>query len=217
MSDTLAIRIDDSPKAADHPSRQERAILRVSRDVLTLFIATGTGRFSVRELADNAGISERSFHRYFPCKEDSVRPALSAGVTFLAQALLARPQEETLPEALRAAFARSWWATNPIEAHVLRKVMHETDLYRAKWLQVIADAEAEMAVVIGQRLGIAPQSRQAVMAAACTFAAIRHSVEGFDPDEASVDHAAQFAANLSIIGGPLFSAPSETGDNHDQH
>ena len=95
--------------------------------------------------------------------------------------------------------------------------MHETELYRAMWLQVIADAEVEMARAIGSRLGIAAQSRQAVMAAACTFAAIRHSLDEFGPAGAASDHAAQFAANLAMIRGPLFDPPPDTGDCHDRN
>lgn len=208
---------DNTPPPASQPSRQERAILEASREILALFIARGTTRFPVRELAEHVGISERTFHRYFPCKEDAVRPALSAGIQFLPRALLARPADEPLPEALGAAFSRNWWSTNPAGARSLRKVMHETELYRAMWLQVIADAEIELALAIGRRLGIAANSRQAVMAAACTCAAIRHSIDAFDPDDAGVDHAAQFAANLATIRGPLFCAPPGTGDHHDRH
>ncbi len=69
-----------------------------------LFVERGFDATTVDDIAAAAGISRRSFFRYFGTKEDVVLGDLKTRGEAIADALAARPAEEGPWEALRAAF-----------------------------------------------------------------------------------------------------------------
>jgi AcrR family transcriptional regulator len=192
------------------PTTRDRTALLASRRVVDLLVANGSSDFTVRELAAHAEISERSFYRYFPRKEDVVRPFLSAGAELIARLVRERPADEPLRDALVAAWAASWQAREPAQATTLRRILHESDSLRATWLQVLADAERVYAGAIAERLGIDVDSRRAAVAGAAVATAIRLSTGSFtDESGCDDDQISGFAANLDLFGPELFRAPHE--------
>ncbi|WP_367824953.1 TetR family transcriptional regulator [Microbacterium sp. LMI13-1-1.1] len=71
---------------------------------IDLFAERGFDAVTVEEIAANVGISARSFHRYFPTKEDSVIGETRVGGELVTDAFAARPLDETVWESLAAAF-----------------------------------------------------------------------------------------------------------------
>jgi AcrR family transcriptional regulator len=65
------------------------------------------GRASVAELAEAAGISRRTWHRYFPAKEDLLRPLLRDAAGLALASMRARPHDENVVDSFLAAFATS--------------------------------------------------------------------------------------------------------------
>lgn len=78
---------------------------RLSEVALDLFAERGFESVTVEQVAERAGISARSVHRYFRAKEDMVVDMLEANGAFVRDALLARPVDEPVLFSLRAAYA----------------------------------------------------------------------------------------------------------------
>ena len=74
---------------------------------IDLIIARGFDATTVEDIAASVQVSPRTFFRYYPTKEDVVGDLLRAGVVDLVQRLAARPADEPLSTALRAA-ALGW-------------------------------------------------------------------------------------------------------------
>ncbi|MFI9384739.1 TetR family transcriptional regulator [Kutzneria sp. NPDC052558] len=75
----------------------------IAETAFALFIERGFEQTTVDEIAEAAGLSRRSFFRYFPSKEDTVFGLLNDLGEELAAAVAARPAAEPPWTALRAA------------------------------------------------------------------------------------------------------------------
>jgi AcrR family transcriptional regulator len=75
----------------------------IERVAIDLFAARGFGEVTVDEIAEAAGISPRTFFRYFPTKAHVVRAHQQRLVDRLIRALAARPADEGPVTALREA------------------------------------------------------------------------------------------------------------------
>src|SRR6201999_381626 len=118
-----------------------------SRAFIELFIDSGHTNFTVADLAEHAGISERSFYRYFPRKEDAVRPFLVGGFERISALVAARPPAEPVRTALVAAWAQSWVAADTDRSRRLYRLLFDDDGLRATWFKVITESEAGWAEV----------------------------------------------------------------------
>jgi AcrR family transcriptional regulator len=180
-------------------------MLDVSGSVMELFLKTGSTDFTVKELASHAGISERSFYRYFRRKEDVVKPFLTAGIEGFAQAVAARPADEPLEISLTIAWESSWTATNIEYVRTLYRVLDESKDFRAVWRQATIDLESKCTQTIAQRLGIGPSSKQAALAGAAVVIVARLATEIFADADLKEDPATAFASNLELLGNRLFT------------
>ena len=94
--------------AASASSLRERTRRAVRAELMevgmTLFARQGYEETTVEAVAQAAGMSKRSFFRYFPSKEDLVLDSQDAIGEELAEALAARPANEPAWVALRRAF-----------------------------------------------------------------------------------------------------------------
>ncbi|PZE25373.1 MULTISPECIES: TetR family transcriptional regulator [unclassified Curtobacterium] len=77
---------------------------RIAAVAVARFDAEGFDSVTVEQIAAEVGISARSFHRYFPAKEDAVIGDPARHRDDLADALRARPAGEPVWDALREAF-----------------------------------------------------------------------------------------------------------------
>src|SRR6185437_11157504 len=85
--------------------RSELMVGEVEAVALRLFDERGFGEVTVEEIAIEAGISARTFYRYFPSKEDLLQVQIDRRSVALADALAARPSDEAPLVALRVALA----------------------------------------------------------------------------------------------------------------
>ena len=90
---------------------------------------------TIEEIAGQAGISPRTFYRYFPSKEDILQVQIERRSDSLRSALAARPADEPLLLSLRLA---------------LEEVLAEEDLARIRqWTNVIVATPSVMRSVYG--------------------------------------------------------------------
>jgi AcrR family transcriptional regulator len=78
---------------------------RLSEIAVDLFAEHGFDEVTVEQIADAAGISARSFHRYFRSKEDAVVGDLEPLGAVVGETFAARPRDEAVWQSLRASYA----------------------------------------------------------------------------------------------------------------
>lgn len=188
---------------------RDQAVLEASRAIVALLLRTRSADLPIKELAAHAGLSERTFYRWFPRKEDAIRPYLQAGLLHTVTRLRDAPADVPLRDALVTAHAELLDASQPHGGPVLLAVIDSDERLRAVWLQVLTDAEEAFATVIAERLGIPRSATRARLAGALVVAAGRLALRS-DPVVAGVTTAGQaFAACLDLLGPALFAPPQE--------
>lgn len=116
-----------------------RAAVRehVAQAAIDLFAERGFDAVTVEEIAASVGISARSFHRYFPSKEDSVIGEIRAGGVSVRDAFAARSSEELVWTSLEASFTALLDPSGDLGEPWKRRlrVMQSTDSLRARHLE----------------------------------------------------------------------------------
>jgi AcrR family transcriptional regulator len=115
--------------------RLETVLAEVERVALRLFDERGFASITVEDIASAAGISVRTFYRYFPTKEDVLQVRLRREARTLRAALEERPPDESPVRSLRVAFAQVVALEDPV--HV------------GRWIRVIAGTPSVLAGVMG--------------------------------------------------------------------
>ncbi|WP_129787209.1 TetR family transcriptional regulator [Promicromonospora panici] len=114
---------------------------RITEVALDLFAERGFDEVTVEQIAAAAGMSGRTFHRYFPAKEDVVVGEPAPLGEFVRDALTARPRDEPVWESLRISFesvvashsAHSFVADD--RGKLARRVLDSTASLRARNLE----------------------------------------------------------------------------------
>ncbi|WP_241565844.1 TetR family transcriptional regulator [Prescottella agglutinans] len=83
---------------------REAVRTRISEVAVDLFAEHGFDSVTVEQIATAVGISARSFHRYFPAKEDAVIGDLTRWGEFVRDVLASRPVDEPALVSLRISF-----------------------------------------------------------------------------------------------------------------
>jgi AcrR family transcriptional regulator len=133
--------------------RKAATRLDISRHAVRLFAARGVAGTSADEIAAAAGLSTRTLWRYFPSKEECVRPLLLTGLEDVMERLRAWPPGVTLTEALDLDASAPGPDQGSAEvAHLVRLTADEPGL-RAVWLQIHSEAAEAFAVILAEREG----------------------------------------------------------------
>ncbi|HTI23101.1 MAG TPA: TetR family transcriptional regulator, partial [Kutzneria sp.] len=106
----------------------------IAETAFALFVQRGFEQVTVDEIAEAAGLSRRSFFRYFPSKEDAVFGLLYDLGEELAAAVAARPTAEPPWTALRSACAvmLTPMLSRSDEALALLRLINDTPTLRAR-------------------------------------------------------------------------------------
>jgi AcrR family transcriptional regulator len=141
------------------PSLQDRKrqLVRdeISRAAWTLFGTEGYDATTVEEIAARAGVSRRTFFRYFSSKEDvAVGTSDSVAEEFLA-AFRARPASEAPLEAIRQALRPVVIrrTEDPVQGRAIIRLLRESHTVRRAMLARNARMEERLAAVLAERLG----------------------------------------------------------------
>lgn len=124
----------------------------IIEEAIDLFVAQGYEQTTVEQIATAAGLSRRSFFRYFSSKDDVLTQAMDAAGDQLARALAARPPNEEPWLALRRCFDGLVEDLSTDERSVqIIKVMLEVPALHAAQLQKHSVWRRQLAEVLRER------------------------------------------------------------------
>lgn len=93
-----------TPASGVRDISREAVRTHISQVAVDLFAEHGFDAVTVEQIASAVGVSARSFHRYFPAKEDAVIGDLTRWGEYVRDCLASRPSEEPTMVSLRIAF-----------------------------------------------------------------------------------------------------------------
>ena len=132
------------------PDRE--TLLGLARACADVFVTAGDSSPTVTTLVEAAGMSERSFHRYFPTKADCLRPIFDDGNQAYAEALAAQPADRSLGEAVVAAFVESNTMADVDARAFMRTVFGDLQLRRV-WLEASYATAEVLRPAVAARIG----------------------------------------------------------------
>lgn len=163
--------IPAGPSLRERTSRAVRA--EITDAAMVLFVERGFEATTIEAIAAAAGISRRSFFRYFDTKEDVVLGDLTTLGETLKAALEARPVEEPAWAALRGAFQALRDPHRSPEAELaVATVYHDAPSLRARHLEKHLRWQELLTPDIERRLGPDPAAASDVRARAVIAAAL---------------------------------------------
>ena len=178
----------------------------IERVAIELFAARGFAEVTVDEIAEAAGISPRTFFRYFPTKADVVRAHQRRLVDRLVRALAARPADEGPVTALREAFlATSQMRADDRDRIVLvGRLLSSAGAAVARDVGFEADRTDELVAIVAEHAGLDPVTdlRPAVVVAAMTGAA-QAAFRAWVESGGTVELATMVADALELLNGGL--------------
>ncbi|HKT06048.1 MAG TPA: TetR family transcriptional regulator [Rugosimonospora sp.] len=151
---------DPTPVPARSLAERKRDLVRdeLADAALRLLAAQGFEQTTVEQIVAAAGVSRRTFFRYYQSKEDVVVQVLTAAGEEMCAELRARPAAEPVAVALRHALTGfiAKAVEHPGKTRQITRLMLETPTLLARFLERQAALQADMAGSLGRRSGLDP-------------------------------------------------------------
>jgi AcrR family transcriptional regulator len=153
-------------EAVPRPGLRERKKRRTRdallRAALELFTTQGYDRTPVDDIAEAVGVSQRTFFRYFPGKEEAAFAVQDMVEAHFLESLRGRPPHEAPLEALRRAVLDGWdtigeaiMSVVPLELHLrMFRVIESTPALLAAYLRRSMETEEQLARLLAEREGL---------------------------------------------------------------
>ncbi|WP_433056171.1 TetR family transcriptional regulator [Dactylosporangium sp. CS-033363] len=154
---------------------RKRQLVRdeLAEAALKLVAFQGFEETTIDQMAAAAGVSRRTFFRYFQSKEDVIIEFLSDLGRKLSEALHARPSSEAPDEALRQAlrvFTDTFWE-HPEKSSRLARVTVETPALLGRYLERQVAWKQTLTLELARRMSMGASDLQPSVLVAVAFAA----------------------------------------------
>src|SRR4029077_20946203 len=148
---------------------------------VTLCARDGYDNVSAEDIAEEAGLSLRTFYRYFSAKDEVLSPIVTQATGDLLDHIARRPAAEHLAEAVEHAYRQISPPTDRVQA--LIKLLTGIPALQARWLNDLRALEAALVPVVRQR---PPASdHDAHLSAAVIVTALRITLEQSTRDKSA--------------------------------
>ncbi|MBJ8346162.1 TetR family transcriptional regulator [Antrihabitans sp. YC2-6] len=127
----------------------------LSKAAIKLASANGLAAATADAIAAEVGVSTRTFHNYFPSKEDAILYGAESSVDVWVAALRARPADEPIWESLQnlAVAYVSDPANDPHEMSAVSRLIEESPALMAKTHRMHENIGRHLGVAIAERTG----------------------------------------------------------------
>ncbi|GAA0266095.1 TetR family transcriptional regulator [Actinomadura nitritigenes] len=126
----------------------------LSRAAALLAVERGVEGVTIEAIADAAGVSPRTFHNYFPGKEEAIVAPLTDGAQAVIDALRARPAGEPIWDALREVVREALLPTDTRDETIaLLRVVKRNPALVGKQLCGLGEMQRQIAEVVAARTG----------------------------------------------------------------
>ncbi|MEV6233837.1 TetR family transcriptional regulator [Saccharopolyspora shandongensis] len=183
--------------------RKAATQLEIARAAAALFAERGSDGTTAEAIAERAGVSLRTFYRYFRTKQDSVAPLLAFGARRWQDLLAATPRDIPLPDALEQAAKSAMVVRDEDDVEsfgwtrgLLRAAVGDPALL-AVWANVNQVSEQRLVPLLAERAAGGADDLQIRLTAAAATTAIRVAVEAWAIGDAPADGAGS-AAELAV-------------------
>ncbi|GAA1320507.1 TetR/AcrR family transcriptional regulator [Leucobacter albus] len=182
--------------------RRERTRLEIARAAAHLFAEQGPENVTAEEIAEAAGISLRTFYRYFGAKEEAITPLLTSGADNWVDLLTSAAEKDPLelfPRLIDEVLVPKT-AADREELRVTRGVLRtvaETPLLRAAWHRVNFDSEARLRPILTEICGPDADPFEVRLLATVASDAIRLGLEHWAAGDADPDGSGGTPARLA--------------------
>ena len=189
------------------PSRRARKKRRTRDELMShaarLFAERGFDAVTTEDIADAADVSQRTFFRHFPSKEAVLYGHVDELRETMADAFAARPADEHVVDAVRAAVATiaDHYAANRDEAFLQARLAASFPSVAAHARAVVqTDWEHELTAAIAHRMAVDPliDPFPEVLAGAA-FAAFRSAIRRWGADDGRSDFGALLDESLAVL------------------
>lgn len=186
--------------------RSERTRVALRRAAMARFLSQGVEATSAEQIAEDAGVSLRTFYRHFASKHDLLFADYDSGLQWFRGALAARPADEPVVESVRAAiftFPYDVQAVSQLATLRADELAPEAIVEHLHRVQAdFADAVAEH---LRRRTDPAPEPLDVAITARCIAAAVFGAMELWmlRPTRSLTDLAELSHAALTALEGGL--------------
>jgi AcrR family transcriptional regulator len=156
----------------------------LSAAAIRLALEQGFDNLRVEDIAEAAGVSPRTFNNYFSSREEAIVAGRAAQIERMAQALVDRPAEESLLEALRNAMTSDQpQAREPLRAVIRLFLCHPT--LHAEFLRTTAQTTSPFIEAVARRTGTSTDDLLPNVVASAALGALRAAMQKWMSDEES--------------------------------
>jgi AcrR family transcriptional regulator len=158
--------------------RSERTRVALRRAALARFQAQGVEATSAEQIAEDAGVTLRTFYRHFPSKHDLLFADYDSGLQWFRGALAARPDDEPIVESVRAAIFAFPYDVQPLtQMAAFRAAELDPDRIVDHLRTVEADLAEAITEHLRRRFDDSERTLDIVVTARCIAAAVFGAME----------------------------------------
>jgi AcrR family transcriptional regulator len=137
-------------------TKKARTRQEIAERAMALFVQKGFDRVTVAEVAEAAGISEKTVFNYFPSKEDLFFDEVPQREAALIDAIRGRAPGESVVTTLHRLQARDCTRLASPQFAVFARIIEESPALQAHEIEVMARFTQVLADVIAAELGVRP-------------------------------------------------------------
>jgi AcrR family transcriptional regulator len=202
VTDALTV---DPPHSGLAARKKERTRRQLAEAAAELFYARGYAATTVDDIVAAVDVSPRTFFRYFPTKEDLVVALGTTSLDHFLSSLRARPSDESLQVAVRAALEESlapgWEDTTKVRSFL--NLLQEAPALRARWLEEAYGMRDEMAEIIATRTGTDPSDLRNLITAGTITLMVNTALQAWADQDSEAEIAPLVYQGLEVLATPL--------------
>ena len=157
--------------------RRTQTRLEIAKVALELFAKDGYDGVTAETIAEESGVSLRTFYRYFSGKDEVLSPIMTSATERLVGRIAERPADEELHTAVERAYEQQSSDVGLAGVSPLIGLLTDVPTLRARWISDLRVIEDALVPVVRQRASRSLDDTQVRLTAAVIVTAFRVTLE----------------------------------------